>query len=65
MDEEDKQEEVQLDNVGAKYLKLVNSVSFSDTAIYTVELPVSEHGRPDVKEAKVNEVNNILNYDIF
>ena len=23
-----------------------------DIAIYTVELPVSEHGRPEVKEAK-------------
>ena len=58
-------QDVEKDVVGAKYLKMVNSVSFSDTAIYTVELPVSEHGRPDVKEAKVNEVNNLLNYDVF
>ena len=43
-----------------KYLKVVNSVSFSDIAIYTVELPVSEHGRPEVKEAKMSEVNNLL-----
>ena len=31
------------DTIGAKYLKVVNSVSFSDLSIYTVKLPVSEH----------------------
>ena len=53
------------DNIGAKYLKVVNSVSFSNIAIYTVELPVSEHGQPEVKEAKMAEVNNLLDYDVF
>ena len=43
MDKEDKQEEVKLENVGAKYLKMVNSVFFSDVAIFTVKLPISEH----------------------
>ena len=47
------------DTVGAKYLKMVNSVSFSDLSVYTVELLVSEHGRPEVKEAKNTEINNI------
>ena len=51
--------------MSAKYLKLVNSVSFSDTAIYTLELHVLEHGLPDVKEAKVNEVINLLDYNVF
>ena len=40
-------------------------MAFSDLAIYTVELPVSEHGRPEVKEAKETEVENLLNYDVF
>ena len=53
------------DNIGAKNLKVFNSVSFSDVAIYMVELPVSEHGRPEVKEAKMAEVNNLLDYDVF
>ena len=53
------------DNVGANYLKVVNNVSFSDILIYTVELPVSEHGRPKVKEAKMAEVSNLLDYDVF
>ena len=36
--------DVTSDNVGKNYLKIVNSVSFSDLSIYTVELPISEHG---------------------
>ena len=51
--------------VGAKYLKVVNSVSFSNVALFTVELPVSEHWRPEVKEAKDTDVSNLLDYDIF
>ena len=53
------------DSVGANYLKVVNHVSFSEAAIYTVELPVSEHGTPEVKEAKMAEVSNMLDYDVF
>ena len=65
IDKKDDSTEAKLDTVGAKYLKVVNSVSFSDVAIYTVELPVSEHWRPEVKEAKDTEVNNLLDYDVF
>ena len=57
--------DVTSDNIGTNYLKVINSVSFSDLSIYTVELPVSEHGRPEVKEAKMAEVNNLLDYDVF
>ena len=46
------------DCVGAQYLKVVNHMSFSDYAIYTVELPVSKHGTPEVKQAKQTEVAN-------
>ena len=53
------------DNIGLKYLKVVNHVFFSDADIYTIELPVSEHGTPEVKEAKMTEVSNLLDYDVF
>ena len=53
------------DNLGANYSKAVNSVFFSDISIYTVELPVSEHGRLEVKEAKIVKVNTLLDYDVF
>ena len=50
--EEMKQADVALDTIGTHYLKVENSANFSDLTIYTVELPVSEHGKPEVKEAK-------------
>ena len=53
------------DNVGAHYLKIINHTSFSDYSIYIVELPVSKHGTPEVREAKMTEVNNLLDYDVF
>ena len=49
-----KEADVESDTVGANYLKVVNSVSFADLSIYTVELQVSEHWRPEVVE-KVND----------
>ena len=62
---EDTLEDEEKDTVGAKYLKVVNSVSFSDLSIYTVKLPISEHGRPEVKVAKMSEVINLHDYDVF
>ena len=53
------------DSVRAQYLKVINHMSFSDYAIYTVELPVSKHGTPEVKEAKMTKVSNLLDYDVF
>ena len=53
------------DSVGAQYLKVVNHMSFSDYALYTVELPVSKHNTPEVKEAKMTEVSNLQDYDVF
>ena len=46
-------------------MKVVNHVSFSDIAIYTVELSGPEHETPEVKEAKMAEVSNLLDYDVF
>ena len=57
--------DVTSDNVRTDNLKIIHSVSFSDLSIYTVELQVSEHGRPEVKEVKRAEVNNLLDYDVF
>ena len=56
---------IQSDVIGTNYLKIVNHMSFSDYAIYTVELPVSQHGTPEVKEAKMAEVSNLFDYDVF
>ena len=60
-----KLDDVTSDVVGTNYLKIVNNMSFSDSAIYTVELPVLQRGTPEVKEAKMAEVSNLLDYDVF
>ena len=57
--------DVTSDTKGTHYLEVINSVSFSDLSTYTVELPVSKQGRPEVKEAKTADVNNLLDYDVF
>ena len=53
------------DIIRTNFSKVVNHMSFSDYAIYTVELPVSQHGTPEVMEAKMAEVSNLLDYDVF
>ena len=51
------------DNVGAGHLRMAQSVSFSKLCAYTVELPLSEHWRPEVKVAKKAEIKNRLDYE--
>ena len=53
------------DSVGAGYLKMAQYVSFSELCTYTIELPISEHLRPDVKVAKRAEIKNLQVYDTF
>ena len=50
---EDTLEDDEKDTIEAKYFKVVNSVSFLDIATCIEELPISENGRPKVKEAKI------------
>ena len=63
--EEDNTLEFEKDTPGAKYLKLENSVCFSDLCSYVVELSVSEHGRPKVKDTKKKEFKNLIDYATF
>ena len=53
------------DVIGASYLKMAQSVSFSELCAYTIELQVSEHWRPEVKAAKWIEINNFQDYETF
>ena len=57
------QVELKEDNIGAKYLWMKNTVSFSELCNYTVELPASKHGSPEVKAAKMNKIRNLKDYD--
>jgi len=42
-----------------------NSVSFSDMCSYVIELPISEHGRPEVIADKEKEIENLMDYSTF
>ena len=53
------------DRIEAKYFKMEKSVCFLENTIYAVELPVREHGKPEVIQAKNNEIKNIETYDPF
>ena len=36
-----------------------------ENAIFVVEVSISEHKRPEVKEAKIKEIQNLENYEMF
>ena len=36
---------------------------FFDNTVFVVEVPVLEHNRPEVKDAKVKEIHNHEDYD--
>ena len=48
-----------------KYQKMQNSVSLSEMCSYVIELPVSEHGIPEVKITKKNQIKNLMDYNTF
>ena len=50
------------DVISANYLMIAQSVSFSEMCTYTVELPTSEHWRPEVKVAKRAKIKNLQDY---
>ena len=58
-------DDLKMDVIGANYLKIAQSVSFSEMFTYTVELPTSEHWRPEVKVAKRAEIKNLQDYETF
>ena len=46
-------------------LRAPQTVSLDNARIFTVELPTSEHWRPEVKVAKKAEVKNLQDYKTF
>ena len=46
-------------------MKIDNNECYNDIAIYAVEVPVKEHKRKEVLEAKEKEIQNLFNYKVF
>merc|ERR1712115_157367 len=68
IEEEDENEikrDLQNDIIGAKYLQVEKSVYFMDYEIYSVEVPVKDHGKPEIVEAKNKEIENLKFYETF
>ena len=68
-EEEENEKEVEneelKDVIGAKYLKMEKSVCFLESSVYVVEVPVREHGKAEIIEAKNNEIKNLKTYETF
>ena len=71
VEKEEKEDEQEVENdglkdmIGAKYLKMEKSVCFLENSIYVVEVPVREHGKAEIIEAKNNEIKNLKTYETF
>ena len=64
-DEKEMESDGLKDAIGAKYLKMEKSVCFLENSIYVVEVPVREHGKAEVIEAKKSEIQNLKAYETF
>ena len=53
------------DIIGAKYLRLENSVCFLESSVFVVEVLMKEHGKQEIREAKQNEIENLETYEVF
>ena len=57
--EAEKRIDLQNDIIGAKYLQVEKSVYFMDYQIYSVEVPIKDHGKPEIVAAKNKEMKNL------
>ena len=46
-------------------MQMDNDECFDEVAIHTVEMPVREHMKPEVIEAKAKEIENLEKYGVF
>ena len=53
------------DEISTFWMKIENAECFDEIAIYTVEVPVREHKKPEVIEAKQREIENLEKYGVF
>merc|ERR1712240_757453 len=71
VENEEKENEQEVENeglkdvIGAKYLKMEKSVCFLENSIYVVEVPVRDHRKAEVIEAKQKELENLKTYETF
>ena len=58
--------ELEKDILGTFWMKVEqNDCDDDEITTYVVELPLSQHNKPEVKEAKVVEMRNLRDYETF
>ena len=57
--------DLQNDKIGAKYLQVEKSVYLMDYQIYSVEVPIKDHGKPEIVAAKNKEIENLKFYETY
>ena len=60
-----KREEMRKEEISTFWMQVENSECFDEMTIYTVEVPVREHKKPEVIEAKQREIENLEKYGVF
>ena len=53
------------DNMLFKDISMCYDVDLDPSSMFIVNLPASEHGRPDLIEAKTKEFENLTTYPTF
>ena len=60
-----RRQEMRKEEILTFWMQMENSECFDEMTIYTVEVPVREHKKPEVIEAKQKEIENLEKYGIF
>ena len=60
-----KRKKMRRDEVSTFWMQVKYLESFDDLTIFTVEVPVREHKKPEVIEAKQKEIENLEKYGVF
>merc|ERR1712030_168749 len=57
--------ELERDQTATFWLQVETTECFDDLAVFTVEVPTKEHRKPEVREAKDRELENLEKYQVF
>ena len=57
--------ELERDKISTFWLKMENTECYDDIAVYAVEVPVADHKKVEVIEAKEKELENLTKYGVF
>ena len=57
--------ELERDRTSTFWLKMENTECYDNIAVYVVEVPVAEHKKVEVVEAKEKELENLTKYRVF